>query len=480
MNMKIALLCLLIFCSTMSCKKLIEIEETDFIGAELAYKTVENCEQGTIGAYASVNGEINNTVAAILSDELKSEEFQSNITVHTWQYTPDDISLRDFNFYATQYVTIDRCNRVLAALPNADSTRVGDNVLKNRLRAECLFMRAFAHFELWRWFSGNYDPNGLALPYSTISTINPQARINMQQYFQNLTNDLAQAKSDLPVNLNDFNRLRTHGITGLQARVALYMRNWSLAESFASEYINAIPLATRADFPNIWSDASNAELAFKFKRTNLAGPRMGTNFRANSISATNLGVVTWAPSWKLWNSYDQSNDIRFTSYLKNEPLLSSATPNPRQPRIINKYTGTGYFTASENVADFKPFRTGEMYLIRAEARAEQMRFSGANSAETDLNELRRARINGYVNATIGSQAQAITEILNERFLELAFEGHRFWDLKRRNQPVSRTNPLDVFPGSNPTLPAGHFRFVMPIPIVEMQANRLMVQNPNYN
>jgi hypothetical protein len=203
---------------------------------------------------------------------------------------------------------------------------------------------------------------------------------------------------------------------------------------------------------------------------------MGSNFRGSSPSATNVGTVTWAPSWKLWNSYNQANDIRFEAYLRNEQLLTNAG---RQPRIIQKYAGTGYATASENFADFKIFRTGEMVLIRAEARAELGRVSGANSAESDLNMLRAARINNYTNVTLTSSTQAISEIMNERFLELAFEGHRFWDLKRRNLPVDRNDPRDVFPGSTAVLPAGNFRFVMPIPFQEMQANRLIVQNPGY-
>jgi hypothetical protein len=459
-----------------SCNKLLEIQETDFIDEARALKTVENCESGTIGAYAAVNGEVNKTVSAILSDELLSAEFQGSISVHTWVYNADDVPLRDFNFYAIQYNAIARTNYVLRALPLADSTRPGDNQLRARLRAELLFIRAYAHFELWRWFSGNFDPTGLALPYMTSPTLQPQARIQMGAYFQNLNADLAEAKNLLPNNLTDFNRLRLPAISALQARVALYTRNWAQAETFATEYINAVPLSPRAQFVGIWTDANNNEVAFRLRRTNLAGPRMGSNFRGISPSATNVGTVTWAPSWKLWNSYNQANDIRFEAYLRNETLLSNAG---RQPRIIQKYAGTGYATASENFADFKIFRTGEMVLIRAEARAELGRVSGANSAESDLNMLRAARINNYTNVTLTSSTQAISEIMNERFLELAFEGHRFWDLKRRNLPVDRNDPRDVFPGSTAVLPAGNFRFVMPIPFQEMQANRLIVQNPGY-
>jgi hypothetical protein len=161
--------------------------------------------------------------------------------------------------------------------------------------------------------------------------------------------------------------------------------------------------------------------------------------------------------------------------MKTEPLLTAAN---RQSRLITKYAGTAYGTAGENVADAKVFRTAEMYLIRAEARAESGSFTGASSAESDINDLRAARINSYTPVTFASKTEAIDAIMLERFKELAFEGHRFWDLKRRELPVLRIGS-DAPTSTGATLAAGNFRFVIPIPEIEMQANNLMVQNPGY-
>jgi hypothetical protein len=119
-----------------------------------------------------------------------------------------------------------------------------------------------------------------------------------------------------------------------------------------------------------------------------------------------------------------------------------------------------------------------MMLIRAEARAEQNKISGANSAESDLNALRAARITGYTPVTLANKDQAITEILQERFKELAFEGHRFFDLKRRGLPITRL-AADAPNAPAQQLQAGNFRFVLPIPQPEILANTLMEQNPGY-
>ena len=115
-----------------------------------------------------------------------------------------------------------------------------------------------------------------------------------------------------------------------------------------------------------------------------------------------------------------------------------------------------------------------MYLIRAEAKAETGDLTGAAA---DLNTLRAARINNYTNATFATKGDVIDAIMLERFKELPYEGHRFFDAKRRNLPITRL-AVDA-QGTALTLPAGNFRFILPIPNTEIQANPLITQNPGY-
>lgn len=465
--------------SIISCKKVIDIKETDLIAGDLALKTVSSNEQGIIGAYGRLSINMDILLNSTLSDEVKVGEFYNAATTHEWTYSSTDIGIRD-NFLAINdnYVIIDRVNRVLRALPKADSTKTGDETLRKKLQGEALFIRAFAHFRLFEYYCGPYDPAGLAMPYLIAPSVPdaPHERIKMGPYFDQLKADLVAAKALLPNNLTDIARATKLAASALQARVALYTNDWAGAETFSTEYISAIPLASRVDFPGIWSDLNNGEQAFKIKKS--TGNRTGSLFRGTSAKqGTNIliGTITWYPSDKLWNSYDQTNDVRFSSYLKDEPILVAAG---RPSRIIKKYEGTGYTTSNENVSDEKVFRTGEMYLIRGEARAQLGKISGPNSAESDINDLRTARINGYTNITFSSKGEAIEAITTERFKELAFEGHRFWDLKRLKLPVTRIASEAPTPAAV-SLPAGNFRFLLPIPDAEMKANKLMVQNPDY-
>jgi hypothetical protein len=478
----------LLLLTAVSCKKVIDIQETDLIAGPVSLKTVQNNESALMSAYAGLAPEMGFLLNAVLSDEVKNAEFYNSATVHEWQYSPSDVPIRD-NYTAVVYYyrMIDRVNRVLAALPSAQATAAGDEALRSKVKGEALFVRAFSHFDLFRYYAGNYSPDALALPYMMTSTLEGQPRIKMSEYFQQLNADLVEAKALVPNNLSDKARANRVTVSGLQARVALYTKNWTDAITYSTEYINALPLATAAAFPGIWTDANTDEVSWTLKRSSSNNPylqgnaysnagvqtRIGTMFRNASASATNIGTVVWMPSDKLFNSYDAVNDVRFSTYFKVEPLLTAAG---RPSRLVNKYAGTGYGTAGENVADAKVFRTGEMYLIRAEAKAESGDLVGAAA---DVNALRAARIAGYVPIAFASKADAIDAILLERYKELAFEGHRFWDLKRRELPVQRL-ASDAPTAASTTLPANHFRFVMPIPEQEILANPILTQNPGYN
>lgn len=464
-----------------SCSDYLEFKETDLIAGDIALSTVENVESAVMGAYGGVDNLMTVLLNSVFSDEVKTAgEFYNSATTHEWKYGPIDVGLRDsYTAIDPQYRVIDRVNRVLARIDLADSTRVGDNTLRKRLRGEALFLRAYAHFELYRYYgAAQFTADGLAMPYMEAPSMTPQARIRTDEYFQKLNRDITDAKALLPNSLTDINRANVVSANGLHARIALYSQQWAQAEAFATIYIDALPLASLAEFPGIWTDANTREQAYRIVRTTALG-RIGSLYRGTSANASNIGVITWTVSNKLYDSYS-STDIRRDAYFVTDPILAAANrPNVDRPGlIIAKYAGGGYGTPTENLVNSKMMRTSEMYLIRAEARAEQNKISGANSAESDLNALRAVRISDHVDGVLATRAQAINEIIAERFKELAFEGHRFWDLKRKGIAIERL-PVDVSAVDARTLPANDFRFALPIPDPEMKANSSMVQNSGY-
>lgn len=138
-----------------------------------------------------------------------------------------------------------------------------------------------------------------------------------------------------------------------------------------------------------------------------------------------------------------------------------------------KYVGR---TTTVNLSDVKLYRTGKMYLIRAEAYAETTKLT---EAAADINALRAARITCYTNQAFASQADVINAIMNERFKELAFEGHRFFDLRRRGLRVVREAADAINALGAVLLTPAQAQYVFPLPDAEIKANKNMVQNPLY-
>lgn len=466
-----------------SCSDYLEFGETDLIAGDVALKTVENNESAIMGAYGGVDNLMLVLLNSVFSDEVKTAgEFYNASTTHEWKYGPADVGLRDsYTAVDPQYRVIDRVNRVLAVLDGAEATRTGDEAVRTRLRGEALFLRAQAHFELYRFYANQYADDALAMPYMEAPSMAAQARIRTDEYFQKLNRDITDAKALLPNDLSDINRANVVSANGLHARIALYSKQWAEAETYATIYINALPLASIVDFPGIWTDLNSAEQAYKIVRTS-AQNRIGNLYRNTSAiteGTLNIGTIVWTVSDKLYDSYSDT-DVRKAAYFVTDPILEAADrPNDVRPGlIIYKYAGGAYGSDTENLVNSKMMRTSEMYLIRAEARAEQNQFTGANSAESDLNALRAVRISDHTDIVLASKDQAISEIMTERFKELAFEGHRFWDLKRRGLAVERLQS-DAPSEEGTTLPAGDFRFALPIPDPEMNANPAMEQNTGY-
>ena len=161
--------------------------------------------------------------------------------------------------------------------------------------------------------------------------------------------------------------------------------------------------------------------------------------------------------------------------------------------VLHKHGGvaTGSTTAATSATnslnnDHKIMRISEMYLIRAECRAAANDFTGAANA---IDAIRDARYGSDQTApTYANATGAWKGILDERRLELAFEGHRFIDIKRLGAQAGITgldrHPRDYdglnIPGGNPVnLPINSTKWALPIPQSEINANGAIQQNPGY-
>lgn len=441
------------------CSKDLKLTPSDAIDISKAYTSVDDLEKGLLGVYAANSRTNQIYIGSILADETKisSENRGQGQFTFKWQYSA---TAGEHNAAFRQYyVMLDRLHRILEASDLLTTTTPADNSKKAKIKAEAIGLRGIAMYEsLIHFMPAGYDPNALGIAIMLKSDLTAQpARNTVGEDIAQIQADLATAKAsaDIPNAPTDVLRLSKATIAGYQARVAALTRNWAAAVTFASEAItlSGKSLATGATYTNYWSDVNESETFWKFR--NQASPQL--------LWRDTNGDVFFEPSDKLKSQYNRTTDIRFNAF------FGAASGDTS---IVKKYPGSAL---GPQINDHKIMRISEMYLLRAEAYAESNQLTQASA---DLNAVRAARITGYTNVTLASKDEAITAIINERFKELCYEGFRFFDLKRRNLPITR-NASDVGSTAWQNLAANDFRFALPVPQDEIFANPNAVQNPGY-
>ena len=249
-------------------------------------------------------------------------------------------------------------------------------------------------------------------------------------------------------------------IQALLSRVYLYMGEWQKSADYATEVIKSgkYSLVSGTDYVNMWSAqtaAKGGEIIFEVFGSN-------KNEYWDESGWTHLPYITGmgeegsediCATSDLVNLFEDA-DIRKALFYKNE-----------NDNMINKYHGKeGGIPRQVNIPIL---RLAEMYLNRAEAISNGASITGA-TVRGDLEAIASKR---------GATVPAQPNIFEERRKELFFEGHIVYDYARTKTPLVRTDFDGV---KNKDIPAApDYRWAMPIPKREMDANPNMVQNPGY-
>ena len=485
MTNRIKILWLILFVASTgmysSCTKVLDQDPSHEVDGSNSFKTIDDYQFALTGAYklfqqanyygttAPANAYGANAFVCLpdmMSDNLnESGESLGNYTIlSAWIYAEDEPNIAAT--WVGAYYIIAQDNVILRSI---DNLKGADQGAINRVKAQALAMRAMVHFDILRYWAEEFDRNSTkpGIPYITEFNYNQKpSRGTIKETYDKIEADLVAAKQlmanlDQPINTDSRYYIDEDVVNAILARVSLYSKQWNKAIEYASDVIDNIPLADRSQFPGIWTDVSQAEviwsLAFNSGEDNIGGD---VYFAPNNRSS-------YAPNETLVNSYDQDNDIRFSSYFK---VIDDNDGSPRL--VVSKYLAKqSQLRKPDGIVDFKAFRTGEMYLIRAEAYAA---LNNNAAALADLNTLRAARIKGFVPGTETGNALK-NAIALERRKELVCEGHRWFDLKRTTKTIERTECTD-----NCILLPDDRAWAWPIPIGEINANpSILPQNPGY-
>lgn len=472
-----------------SCKKAIDVQPEFVKDGSQIFQTLNDYEFALTGAYAlfratgyfGTGAQTNSTWATLpdmMSDNLlqTGEDLGNWATQVNWTYATDENDIEVA--WLAAYSVIAEANLVLRNIEQFSAT---EPKKVNRIKGQALAIRGMVHFDLLRFWGTDYARNavGLGIPY--VSAVDIEAmpsRLTVKESWDNIFKDMLEAETllgdvDKAINTSASKAyIDLVAVRALLARMNLYAKDYAKAESYATIVINAVPLAAKTTFPSIWTDVSAAEVLWSVSYSS------GEGSPSSGIHVASANRNRFSPSANLAAKFDQTNDVRFPVYFASRNTGSSAPVLPYATaarKILNKFNTRG--TTLDNLVNWKALRTGEMYLIRAEARALQGSTKEA-SGLADLNELRAARINGYTTVSVTGQ-ELLDEIALERRKELLGEGHRWFDLKRTTRTLTRTDP--VLMSTKITLAPTAREWVWPIPQVEIDANQNIKtqQSPGY-
>jgi len=426
------------------------------------------------------------------------------------------------------YGAINEINLILDAAPAAKGATAAD---QTRWQGELKFLRALYLFDLVKNYSyiptftvPSQDKGGVVI--NLVGFNNP---IDAASYFpsRSTTADCyAQIMADLygAIGLlanngrggtNAISYASKHAALALGSRVKLYQGDWAKADSFATAAIALTgglgTMSTTANYVAGWRAANHPEAIFQVWYATLA-ENLGVNTSLaathTTLSAPGATFLTRQGQGDLVPNAFLINQLGITAtfltaapactptpFNFNSGLSTSAnttcTPGtPQVPvityssdirgRLFEWGTNTsGHYiectkwlgkNGGPNWDNTVVLRWPELYLNRAEAR---YRMNNEAGAWADLNVIRTARYTGFVVPGVALTGQALLdEIWKQRMLEFAFEGHRFYDLKRNGLAIVKANPVT-------NLPATDFKLLPRIPTTEVDGNPNMVQNFGY-
>lgn len=308
---------------------------------------------------------------------------------------------------------------------------------------ESYMLRAYMHFLLANLYAPAYthcDPASTkAIPLQlSSSTEETLSRNFLDEVYESIVGDLDKAEEYLNVETWEAGinyRFNTLSVDAIRSRVYLYMGQWDKA-----------------------LDAAEALLA---KKSDLAD--INTILPNDYESPENIVALEES----LNAQYDRAMKVDRTFY----SLYSSA--DLRRSKYFNRRTVSNIVVNKGGKNQYSStIRVGEVYLNAAEAALEGSRADGLTLARKYLLTLQKARFNdtGYqaketaVNAMTKEELRQ--EIYDERARELAFEGHRWFDLRRTTQP----RLVHTFSGEESVLEQGDERYTIRIPAAAIEAN----------
>lgn len=385
------------------------------------------------------------------------------------------------NFWINSYKGISRVNRVVEAIDALEQAGTVAETTLTQLRAEALFFRAFFYSRLINTFG--------AVPFYTAGIDLDEARLmgrtDVATILEQIYSDFDYAIQNLPVDNSSsgFTRVGRGAAMALKARIALYQEDWEVARDAAKACMDLGVYSLYPDYGELFlSKQYECETIFMIPRSIELGHSSAVK---NFMPRTSGGNAVAQPSWELLAAYTCTDGLP----IDESPLFNPRKPfENRDPRCtytivehgteLNGYVfnphpdattvmnyNTGKEVTNKDARSSKnPYcayncmqlrkgvqpewteqlktenpiiivRYADVLLMYAESKIEldeidQSVLDAINDVRARAYKVTREQTDSYPAVTTTDQTQLRRALRLERRMEFAWEGRRFWDLKR--------------------------------------------------
>jgi len=429
------------------------------------FKSIGDFEAAIVGVYDAMSSANWYGRSLPMMSAIMGEDVKQNGSANRYQEFADFEGqvVTGHGYETSLWTTIYDAVNMLNMLINAEfDASAGVKTEYDEILGEAHAMRGLAYFDLVRMYAQHYtftadaSQPGVPIVLESDITLLP-ARNSVKEVYDQVINDLTTGISMMSQTRDGPYMMTKEGAQALLSRVYLYKEDWTNASAMADAVINSgkFSLVQGDAYVNQFVTGGSSEAIFEVQNTatdNRGSDALGGMYRAS-------GYGDYLPAKDLLNLIDP-NDIRMGMFVF-DPKLTGIYASMR----VNKWP-TGASTDNIPV-----IRLSEVYLNRAEARAELGQDAGAQS---DLNTIRQRGLATAAPVTATGQA-LLAQIEIERRIELGYEGHRIHDLMRHKEDIVRVdNTGDVAFMAYPC------QFcILPIPQPETDTNPNITQNPGY-
>lgn len=434
-----------LFTLAASCSKFLDVQPLESISDAQTIFDKTSAETALRGVYSALsNGSYYGTtfqsIGYLSGDNIQWTGSQSQVQEFiNKKVQPENSTIS--SAWTAIYRTINRANNVITKVPAVTDPLLTD-ALKNQIVGEAYFIRALAYFDLARTWGG--------VPVITKPTANPTENSGVKRSTQAETyalvlKDLETAEPLLP-STTDRYRATRKTVWALRSRLHLYLKEWAKADEYASKLISDTNYKLLKPYSSFFANDARGTQESVFEIFYSSNEQ--NSHRGQWQPQTNGGTRQWAP-----------NDALVA--LLNDPKIGGGRSALVAKDNQNRWYGNLYYRTPATDPTYV-FRIAELYLIRAEARAN---LDKVTDGLVDLNAVRdRASIDP---STASTKDELLLAIENERRVEFALEPHRWFDVVRTGRATQ------VFSVTDPN------RLLLPVPVGEILIDKALTQNPGY-